>query len=129
MTTGSRAQQAAASAAEAIRLLNHQTRPGAAQNAGLDVTDIYDILASLALLAARLPQTLRQVEDLLDVLVEDHQVDIVDGDPANDLVGDPVAAAAVVGHWLSRGRVAADQFAHGLDAAQQTLAFAARASS
>lgn len=79
------------SAAEAIRFLNHQTRPGVA---ALDVTDVYDLLGELAWMTGRLPQLLGQIETLLDQLVEHGQVAIVDGDQA----GDPVAAAAIAGH-------------------------------
>lgn len=125
MTAQEPVQEAAQSAAEAVRSLNHQTRPGATQDGGLDVTDVYDLVAELALMTARLPQALRQIEDLLDQLVEDHQVLIVDGDQ----VGDPVAAAVIVGHWLTIGRAAAGQLAHELDHAQQTLTWAAPTSS
>ncbi|MBA3782289.1 MAG: hypothetical protein H0X12_10630 [Nocardioides sp.] len=125
MTPQEPAQEAARTAAEAVRALNHLTRPGATQDGGLDVTDVYDLVAELALMAARLPQALRQVEALLDQLVEDHQVLIVDGDQ----VGDPVAVAVIVGHWLSTSCAAAGQLAHGLDAAQQALTWAAPASS
>lgn len=126
MTPPEPAHQAARTAAEAVRALNHLTRPGAGQDGtGLDVSNVYDLVAELALMTARLPQALRQVEDLLDELVEDHQVLIVDGDQ----VGDPVAVAVIVGHWLSAGRAGASQLAHGLDAAQQTLTWAAPASS
>lgn len=112
-------QEAAGTAAEAVRSLNHATRPGAIE---LDVTDVYDVLAELALLASRLPQALRQLEDLLDRLVETDQVLIVDGPQ----VGDPVAAAAIAGHWLAAASGAAGELAHRVDQAQQTLTWAAR---
>lgn len=99
---------AAGAAAEAIRALNHHTRPGAAQ---LDVTDVYDLLAELALLTSRLPQLLRQLETLLDDLVDAGNVAIVDGDYA----GDPVAVAAITGHWLAAGAGAAAELAHRVD--------------
>lgn len=120
MTTSSTAQEAAGRAAEAVRSLNHQTRPGADQ---LDVSDVYDVLADLALMAARLPQLLRQLEDLLDRLVEADQVLIVDGPNA----GDPVAVAAITGHWLAAAAGTANELAHNVDQAQQTLTWAARA--
>ena len=124
MTTPTTAQEAAGIAAEAIRALNHQTRPGATQNGtGLDVSDVYDLLAELALMAGRLPQLLRQLEGLLDALVEDGQVRIIDGPNA----GDPVAVAAIAGHWLAAASGAANELAHRVDQAQQTLAWAARA--
>ncbi len=118
MTTPQAAQQVAERAAEAIRSLNHLTRPGAVE---LDVTDVYDVLAELALLAGRLPQALRQLEDLLDQLVEHDQVIVVDGDHR----GDPVAAIA--GHWLAAAAGTANELAHRVDQAQQTLTWAARA--
>lgn len=109
-----------ATAAEAIRALNHHTRPGAAQ---IDVSDVYDLLAELALMTSRLPQLLRQLEDLLDQLVEAGAVDIVDGEHR----GDPVAVAAVTGHWLAASAGAAIELAHRVDQAQQALTWAARA--
>ena len=112
-------QEAAGRAAEAIRSLNHQTLPGAAE---MDVVEVYDLLAELSLLASRLPQLLRQLENHLDHLVDDDQVVIVDGPN----VGDPVAAAAIAGHWLAASAGAATELAHRLDQAQQTLTWAAR---
>ncbi len=124
MTTPSTTQEAAGRAAEAVRALNHQTRPGPTQDGtGLDVVDVYDVLAELALMSARLPQLLRQLEDLLDRLVEDGQVVIVDGPNA----GDPVAAGAVAGHWLAAAATAAAELAHRVDSAQQTLTWASPA--
>lgn len=123
MTTPT-AQEAAGRAAEAVRALNHQTRPGADQ---LDVSDVYDVLADLALMAARLPQLLRQLEDLLDRLVKHDQVLIVDGDHLNDMAGDPVAVAAIAGHWLAAAAGTANELAHHVDQAQQTLTWAAPA--
>lgn len=114
-------QEAAQSAAEAIRALNHATRSGAVE---LDITDVYDVLAELALMSARLPQALRQLEDLLDRLVEGDQVLVVDGTHR----GDPVAVAAITGHWLAAAAGAAAELAHRVDQAQQTLTWAAPAS-
>ncbi|MGD7708311.1 hypothetical protein [Microlunatus sp. Y2014] len=124
MTTPTTPRETAETAAEAIRALNHHTRPGIAQ---VDVTEIYDLLAELTMLAGRLPQLLGQLEELVDDLVEHGHVAIAEGDQH----GDPVAAAAICGHWLATGRAAADQLAHALEAAQQTLTWAAptRASS
>lgn len=119
MTTPQTAQQAAERAAEAVRSLNHLTRSPAAE---LDVTDVYDVITELALLAARLPQALRQLEDLLDRLVEHDQVLVVDGDHR----GDPVAVAAIAGHWLAAAAGTAAELAHRVDQAQQTLTWAAR---
>lgn len=114
-------QEAAQNAAEAIRALNHATRSGTVE---LDVVDVYDVLAELALMSARLPQALRQLEDVLDQLVDDGQVGIVDGPNA----GDPVAAAAITGHWLAASAGAATKLSHHVDQAQQTLTWAAPAS-
>ena len=88
-------QEIAARAAEAVRALNHATRPGVAQSDDeLDVVGIYDVLGELALMTDRLPQLLHQLENLLDALVEADQVLIVDGPN----VGDPAAVAAIAGH-------------------------------
>jgi hypothetical protein len=108
-------------AAEAIRSLNHHTRPGAAE---LDVSDVYDLLAELALMTSRLPQLLGQLEALVDDLVDTGDVAIVDGDYA----GDPAAVAAITGHWLAAATGAATELAHRVDQAQQTLTWAAPAS-
>lgn len=114
--------EAAGRAAEAIRFLNHHVRPGAGE---IDVSDVYDLLAELALMTSRLPQLLRQLEDLIDQLVENDQVLVVDGDHR----GDPVAVAAIAGHWLAAAAGTAAELAHRVDQAQQTLTWAAPARS
>lgn len=115
-------QEIAARAAEAIRFLNHQTRPGIAQSDDeVDVVGVYDLLGELALMASRLPQLLGQTAVVLDRLVEDDQVLIVDG-PHH---GDPVAIAAVAGHWLAASAGSAHELAHRVDQAHQVLAHAA----
>lgn len=96
------------------------TRPGAVE---LDVTNVYDVLAELVLLANRLPQSLTQLDTIVDQLVEHHQVIIVDGENR----GDPVAAAATMGYWLDIARAAAGQAAQSMEHAQQTLTWAAAA--
>lgn len=111
-------QEIAARAAEAVRVLNHQTRPGVAL---IDVTEVYGLLGELALMASRLPQLLRQIETLLDTLVEADQVLIVDG-PNH---GDPVAVAAICGHWLAAGAGSAHELAHRVDQAHEVLTHAA----
>lgn len=110
-------QETAQAAAEAIRSLNHTTMPGAAE---LDVTDVYGLLAELGLLAGRLPQLFGQLEATVDRRVETGQVAIVDGPQA----GDPVAAAAICGHWLAAASGAAAELARRVDAAQQALTWA-----
>lgn len=110
-------RETAGMAAEAIRSLNHIVRPGAAQIA---VTDVYDLLAELALMTSRLPQLFGQLEQLVDDLVEVDGVVIVDGPNA----GDPVAVGAIAGHWLAAASGAAGELAHRVDAAQQSLTWA-----
>lgn len=90
--------------------------------AELDVTDVYDILAELTVLASRLPQALVQLDAIIDWLVEADRVVIVDGDN----VGDPVAAAATMGHWTEAARDAIMHATIALDHAQRTLTWAAR---
>lgn len=118
MTAPTTAQGVARTAAEAVRTLNHQTRP---RTTAVDVTNLYDLLGELALMASRLPQLLRLIETLLDALVEDDRVLIVDG-PHHD---DPVAVAAIAGHWLAASAGSAHELAHRVDQAHQTLAHAA----
>lgn len=107
----------ASSAAEAVRALNHQTRSSAV----LDVVEIYSLLAELSLLTGRLPQLFRQLEHLVDDLVEAGDVVIVDGPNA----GDPAAVGAICGHWLAAASGAADELARRVDQAQQALTWAA----
>ena len=107
----------ASSAAEAIRSLNHQTRSGTV----LEVVDVYQLLAELSLMSGRLPQLFRQLEQLVDDLVEAGDVVIVDGPNA----GDPVAVGAIAGHWLAAASGAADELARRVDRAQQALTWAA----
>lgn len=111
--------ETASRAAEAVRALNHLTRPGVAE---VDVVDVYDLVAELTLMTGRLPQLLGQLERLVDALVEDGRVRIVE---EGGLPGDPVVAAAVCGHWLTAARAAAGEVGHALDQAQQVLASAA----
>lgn len=116
MTTPT-AQEVAGRAAEAVRALNHLTRPGVAET---DVSDVYDLLDELALMASRLPQLLGQLEDLIDQLVEADQVRIVDGPNT----GDSVAVAVIAGHWLTVATSAADELATCIDQARQSLTWA-----
>jgi hypothetical protein len=110
------------SAAEAIRSLNHATFPG---TDGLQFpSDAYDVIASLGLLAARLPQLLGQLDHWLTRQVETGRV-AVDG---GDYAGDPQAAAAVASHWLDHARINAAALHHALDAAQQAVAYMAATS-
>jgi hypothetical protein len=105
-------------AAEAVRSLNHATIRGA----GLEFpADAYDVLGSLALLAARLPQALGQVQDFLDDATEAGRVAVVDGEHA----GDPVAAVTVCAHHLDHATVAAERLHAALDAARAALVWAA----
>jgi hypothetical protein len=112
----------AGDAAEAIRSLNHATLPG---TDGLTwPSDAYDVLASLSLLAARLPQLLAQLDRYLTGEVETGRV-MVDG---GEFAGDPAAAAAAASHWLDHARINAAALHHALDAAQQATAYLAAVS-
>lgn len=109
-------------AAEAIRSLNHATFPGSSQLTWPG--DAYDAIASLSLLAARLPQAFGQLDRFLTAQVETGQV-VVDG---GEFTGDPFAAAAAASHWLEHARAAADRLHHTLDQAQQATAYLAAVS-
>jgi hypothetical protein len=107
----------AGDAAEGIRSLNHATFPGSGQLTW--PVDAYDVIASLSLLAARLPQAFGQLDQFLTGEVDAGRVVVAGGDYADD----PQAAAAVASHWLDHARTNAAALHHALDAAQQAVAF------
>jgi hypothetical protein len=113
-------------AAEAIRSLNHATFPGTESTpAGLTwPSDAYDVLASLSLLAARLPQLLAQLDRYLTAQVEAGRV-VIDG---GEFAGDPATAAAAASHWLDQAQACAARLHHTLDQAQQATAYLAAVS-
>jgi hypothetical protein len=115
--TGPSVTDLANDAAEAIRSLNHATFPGSGQLTWPG--EAYDVMASLSLLAARLPQLLGQLDRFLTGEVDAGRVVVAGGDYADD----PQAAAAVASHWLDRARINAAALHHALDAAQQAVAF------
>lgn len=110
-------------AAEAIRSLNHATFPGAASTPGglAWPSDVYDVLASLSVLAARLPQLLAQLDGFVTRAVDAGRI-VVDG---GQFAGDPQAAAATASHWLEHAASLAAQLGHTVDQAQQAVAFLA----
>ena len=110
---------AASAAAEAIRGLNHATAPAAA---GLGCpADAQAVLAALAMTAARVPQALAQLRRFLDTEVDAGRVRIVDGEHA----GDPAGMLAETGHLLDHAVISARGLAQLLDAAADTLTWAA----
>lgn len=109
----------AGEAAEAIRSLNHATFPGTDQLRW--PRDAYDVLACLALLAARLPQAFAQLDRYLTREVDAGRVAIDGG----EFAGDPQAAAATASHWLEHAGALAGQLSHALDTAQQAATYAA----
>ncbi len=109
----------ASQAAEAVRALNHATRPGAS---GLVFpADAYDVTGQLALLASRLPQALAQLLAFLHAEVAAGRVVIVSGPHA----GDPAAVLAAVTASLDSAVVSARRLHQALDAAQNNLTWAA----
>jgi hypothetical protein len=106
-------------AAEAIRSANHATFPGTSTL--VFPADVYDVIASLGVLAARLPQLLGQLDAWLTRQVEQGRV-VVDG---GEYAGDPQAAVAVAGHWLDHAQSHATALQHALDQAQQAAAYLA----
>lgn len=109
-------------AAEAIRAANHATFPGTSTLAF--PSDAYDVIASISLLASRLPQLFGQLDRWLTSEAEAGRVTADGGEYA----GDPQAAAAVASHWLDTARAAADALHCALDAAQQASAYFAASS-
>jgi hypothetical protein len=98
-------------AAEAIRSLNHTTRAGE-----LHPADVYSVLGSLAMLAARLPQATAQLSGTL-------QHSLAAGGVVNEQGGDPAIAVATVAAALAEAGALGDFLAHELDRAQQATGF------
>ena len=118
---GADAAGCAARAAEAVRALNHACQPAAG---GLTTpADAYAVAGALALLAARLPQALSQLQAFLDAECDADRIAMVDG----EYTGDPLAAVSATGHWLAHASTAAEQLQYALDRAQHTLTWAAAA--
>jgi hypothetical protein len=110
----------AGDAAEAVRALNHATRPG---SGGLAFpADAYDVTGQLALLAARLPQALAQLLAFLHTEVKAGRVVIVAGGHA----GDPAAVLAAVTASLDAAVASTRRLHQALDSAQNQLTWAAR---
>lgn len=116
--TGPTPAMHADTAAEAVRSLNHSTTRGAGL---VRPADAYDVLGALAVLAARLPQALRQVQAFLDDATEHGRVQIVDGEH----VGDPAAAVTTCAHHLDTATTAAEHLHRALDAARAAITWAA----
>jgi hypothetical protein len=109
----------AAEAAEAIRALNHATRPHAG---GLVFpADAYDVTAELSALSARLIQALAQLAGFLNRQHAAGQVTIVAG-PHED---DPDAVLAEVTAALDTATAASRRLHHALDTAHNALTWAA----
>lgn len=111
--------QLADDAAEAIRGLNHATFPGT--SALVFPSDAYDVIASMSVLASRLPQLLGQLDRFLSREVDAGRVSVDGG----EFAGDPEAAAAATSCWLEQARAAAHRLAHTLGQAQQATAWLA----
>lgn len=112
LTVGQLGEQAA----QAVRALNHLTRPGV--GAVTDPAEVHALVGELACTARRLPQLLGQLSGWLvcEQRAGRLRVDAL----APDL--DPAAAAAAVISDLTRASDYAQHAGHALDAAQQTLA-------
>ena len=109
----------AETAAEAVRGLNHATT---AHGGGLVFpSDAYDVLTHLAVLAARLPQALGQVQDFLDTECDAGRVVVV----AGEHVGDPVAAVTTTAHFTETAVTASHALHDALQRAAQALTWAA----
>lgn len=114
------AGRCADTAAEAVRALNHTTM---STDSGLSgPADVYDVLGSLAMLAARLPQALSQLHAFLARELAAGRVQLVDGPHT----GDPAAAVADVARQLTCATGNANQLHQALEQAHATLTWAAR---
>ncbi len=117
------AARLAADAAEAIRQLNHATRPGAG---GLAYpADAYDVAAELPGLSARLIQALAQLAGFLRHQHAAGAIVIVAGPHA----GDPDAVLAETTAALDAAAASARRLHQALDSAHNALTWAAAADS
>jgi hypothetical protein len=107
-------------AAEALRALNHATQPGATGLRG--PVDVYDTLAGLELLTARLPQALAQLQAFLDAEHAAGRIGVVDGPHAED----PATLLAATAQSLLAAADAAAALQQALAHAHELLACAAR---
>lgn len=119
MTTGP--ARHAEDAAEALRALNHATRPAAG---GLAYpADAYDVTGHLAVLAARLPQALAQILAFLNAEAAAGRFVIVTGPHE----GDPAAVLAETASHLNTAAAAASRLHQALDHARNALTWAGAA--
>jgi hypothetical protein len=107
--TAHTANNAADTAAEAIRTLNHATR----HISDFTIGDLYRILGDLATMTHRLPQTCDQITAILNH--HEHRLEHDDG-------GYPQETVARAGIALSNATAAAITLAHDLDQAHQSTA-------
>ncbi len=115
------AARLAGEAAEAIRQLNHATRPAAG---GLACpADAYDVTGELSALSARLIQALAQLAGFLNRQHAAGQITIVAGPHA----GDPAAVLAEVTAALDTAAAASRRLHQALDTARNALTWAAAA--
>jgi hypothetical protein len=118
-------------AADAVRALNHLTRPAAAELTGPG--DVYDLLAALAAMSCQLPQLLTQLGRWLDTEHAASRLQLA-GNPCArttdavttdavttyDVTTDDVITAARA--CLTQAADAAEHLERALDAAQQHVA-------
>lgn len=109
-------------AAEAVRALNHLTRPGVGALSGPG--EVCEIIAALACTARRLPQLLGQASSWLLGEQQAGRLRVDAWSPTSD----PAAALAAVTEHLSQAASCAQRARHALDAAQQHLAHLATSS-
>ncbi len=107
-------------AAEAIRALIHTTQ---LPTAATGPADVYAVLGALALLAGRLPQALTQLRELVADQHTAGRLRIVDGEHTDD----PAAALTDLARQLCWATASAEALRVGLEQAQTTLTWAARA--
>lgn len=107
-------------AAEALRALNHATRPGVGAVSG--TADVYDVLGALVLLTGRLPQVLSQLQASVAAEHTAGRIAIVDGPHT----GDPAGALAQLSSMLNCAAVHATSMGQALQHAHTTLTWAAR---
>jgi hypothetical protein len=115
----SQAAKAAEQAAEAIRTINHAT----ISTDSFEPSDIYDIVAELAVLTHRLPQAFGQLARIVEHLNRDGRVGF---DTGSLFAGSAANGVMELRAALDRASDHAEQVRHALDDAQRILSAARR---
>lgn len=115
----SEAARSAEQAAEAIRAINHAT----ISTGGFEASDVYDIVAELAVLTQRLPQAFGQLARIVEQLQANGRVGF---DPGSLFASDTADGVLELRAVFDRASERAEEVRYALDDAQRILSAAHR---